>query len=108
MSADKTQNQLLASLHVTVLCLHQYFEALATFQSELMASNSGNSCIPPSLDQIEQLLTQYLARRFDSEVRNHAGADCERSQPDDLIPLLAKIFTSFHDHNGTWNMFSKL
>jgi hypothetical protein len=108
VNADKSQNQLLASLHVTVLRLHQYFEALATLQAELMASNRGASCIPPSPDQLEQLLTQYLARRFESTIHKRSSINFEPSQPADLLPLLARIFTSFHEHNVSWESFSKL
>lgn len=108
MNTDKIQNQLLASLHVTVLHLHQYFEAMATLQAELMASNRGTSCIPPSPEQLEQLLTQYLARRFNSTMRERSSINFEPSQPADLIPLLARIFTSFHEHNVTWEIFNKL
>jgi hypothetical protein len=108
VNTDKIQNQLLASLHITVLRLHQYFEAMATLQTELMASNKGASCIPPSPEQLELLLTQYLARRFNSTMRKHSNLNVEPSQPADLIPLLARIFTSFHEHNVTWEMFSKL
>ncbi len=108
MNADKIQNQLLASLHVTVLRLHQYFEAMATLQAELMASNKGDSCIPPSPDQLEQLLTQYLARHFNSRMHECSSISFAPSQPADLLPLLARIFRSFHEHNVTWELFSKL
>ena len=108
MNAEKTQNQLLASLHVTVWCLHQYFDALAAFQSELMASKNISSSMPPSPDHLEQLLTQYLARHFDSAGHDHRDIDCEPSEPADLLPLLAKIFTSFQERSGTWDLLNKL
>jgi hypothetical protein len=91
------QTELLASLHITVLSLHQYFDALATFQADLIASQRA-PLTAPSVNVIENMPTQYLslAPHFDSTIRDHAGI-VEPQHAADLLPLLAKILRSFQD-----------
>ncbi len=92
----KSQKELLASLHVTVIRLHDYFNSLGSFIADLIATQRAD---PDSYspDQLEMLLTQYLATRCDPTIRDHAVFTLP-DQPAELIPLLDKILTTYHGY----------